>query len=152
MTQITGILKFIIVLIFQVHFDLSTFKSSYARENLFTPGCLYRYIYTFKVRELDAVVGPENMHRCRIHPCEAAIFSLRAKARNLEMFMSISRAELTVEVEEKKENSSVEIPVNFSKEDVARVKYYLFLQFCKLILIVKYIGCACFSECFPNFY
>ena len=74
------------------------------------------------MKKLDAVIGEENTHRCRIHSHEVAIFSLQAKGRNLEMFKSVSKAELTVEVDEKKQDSSVEIPVNFSKEDVAKVK------------------------------
>ena len=84
------------------------------------------YNYTFKEKELDAVFGAENTHRCRIHPHEAAIYSLEAEGKKLEMFRSISRAELTVDVEEKKEDFSVEIPINFSKEDVAKVKISLF--------------------------
>ena len=79
------------------------------------------------MKKLDAVIGPENTHRCRIHPHEAAIYSLRAEGKNLETFRSISKAELTVEVEEKKEDFSVEIPVNFSKEDLAKVKKLTFL-------------------------
>ena len=80
------------------------------------------YLYTFQEKKLDAVIGPENTHRCRIHPHEAAIYSLRAEGKKLKTFRSMSRAELTVEVDEKKEDSSVEIPVNFSKQDLAKVK------------------------------
>ena len=83
----------------------------------------YLYIYTFQVKKLDAVLGEENTHRCRIHPHEAAIYSLRAKGKKIKRFRSISKAELTVEVDEKKKDISVEIPVNFSKEDLAKVKY-----------------------------
>ena len=85
------------------------------------------YFYTFQEEKLDAIIGEENTHRCRIHPREAAIYSLRGEGKHLDRFRSISRAELTVEVEEKKEDSSVEIPVNFSKEDLAKVKILVFL-------------------------
>ena len=79
------------------------------------------------MKDLDAVIGPENTHRCRIHPHEAAIYSLQAEGKNLDRFRSISKAELTVEVEEKKKDFSVEIPVNFSKEDLAKVKILSFV-------------------------
>ena len=85
------------------------------------------YLHTFKEKELDEVIGEENTHRCKIHPCEAAIYSLQGKGKNLETFRSISRAELSVDVEEKKKNFSVEIPVNFSKEDLAKVKNMIIL-------------------------
>ena len=103
---------------------------------------IFMYNYTFKVKKLDAVIGPENTHRCRIHPHEAAIFSLQAKGRNVEMFKSVSKAALTVEVDEKKEDSSVEIPVNFSKADLAKVKYSLFVQFCTFVLILTRKVCG----------
>ena len=98
------------------------------------------------MKDLDAVIGPENTHRCTIHPHEAAIYSLRAKGKKIKRFKSISKAELTVEVEEKKKDISVEIPVNFSKEDVAKVKILTFLctflRICKStkVLCVKYIS------------
>ena len=98
------------------------------KEKLFTP----LYLYTFQEEKLDAIIGEENTHRCRIHPHEAAIYSLRAKGKHLDRFSSISKAVLTVEVDEKKEDSSVEIPVNFSKEDVAKVKIF---SFCTILRI-----------------
>ena len=96
------------------------------------------YLHTFQEEKLDAIIGEENTHRCRIHPHEAAIYSLRAEGKHLDRFRSISKAELTVEVDEKKEDSSVEIPVNFSKKDVAKVKKFIFfcVQFCTFILIL----------------
>ena len=92
----------------------------------------HSFILIFQEEKLDAIIGEENTHRCRIHLHEAAIYSLRAEGKNLDRFRSVSKAALTVEVDEKKEDSSVEIPVNFSKEDVAKVQISFFVQFCTL--------------------
>ena len=88
------------------------------------------FITTFQEKSLEDVIGPENTHRCRIHPHEAAIYSLEAEGENIDMFKAISKTELTLMVEEtsdeqpekKKEHSYVEFPVNFSKGDVAKVR------------------------------
>ena len=77
------------------------------------------------------MIGPENTHTCRNPPFEAAIYSLKAEGEKLDKFRAISKAELTVEVEEsteqqekpkKEEHCSLELPVNFSQEDVAKVR------------------------------
>ena len=112
---------------FNVQFNLSEFKSS-LRRGKFVHSSIAMCIYTFQEEKLDAIIGNENTHRCRIHPHEAAIFSLGAKGKHLDRFSSISRVELTVEVDEKKEDFSVEISVNFSKEDVAKVKIFTLLK------------------------
>ena len=75
------------------------------------------------------MIGPENTHRCRIHPHEAAIYSLEAEGEGLDMFKTISKAELTLQIDETKERkiqpSVVELPVTFSKKDVAKARFYL---------------------------
>ena len=62
-------------------------------------------------------------HKCREPPFEAAIYSLEAEGEVLEKFRADVNAELTVELEEnqKMERSTVALPVDFSREDVARV-------------------------------
>ena len=75
-------------------------------------------------------MGDENTHACREPPFEAAVYNLKAEAQKLKQFKSNSRAELIVEVEQslehqsekKKEHSSLELPVDFSKEDVSKVR------------------------------
>ena len=66
---------------------------------------------------------------CRKPPFEAAIYSLNAEGEKQEKFNAISKSELTVEVEEsldhqqqqKRQHFSMELPVNFSKEDETKV-------------------------------
>ena len=80
--------------------------------------------------ELPDVIGSGNIHRCReIQPFEATIYSLQAD--KLETFTAISKVELTVTVDatsdedqrkKKKQFSSLELPVDFSKESVAKVR------------------------------
>ena len=76
------------------------------------------------------MIGSGNSHRCRdIEPYEATIYGLQAD--KLETFSAISKVELTLAVEgtpdeehqkkKKKQFSSLELPVDFSKEDVAKV-------------------------------
>ena len=87
------------------------------------------------------VINLEYGHRCRADPVEAAIYSLEAKGEELEMFRANASAELTVELEEvaeeeqkteettdedgrqkrqqqgrKQERSSVELPIDFTRE------------------------------------
>ena len=64
------------------------------------------------------MIGSGNIHRCRIQPCQAAIYTLQAEGEKLETFKAVSKIELTLETE----NSSLEIPVNFTRDDVAQVK------------------------------
>ena len=66
----------------------------------------------------------DNCHTCRGEPFEAAVYSLEAKGEELKKFRANSKATLTVDVEEAAEphNSTVEIPVDFTKEDVSKVK------------------------------
>ena len=76
------------------------------------------------------MIGSGNIHRCReIQPFEATVYSLQAD--KLERFAAISKVELTVTVDaksdeeqrkKKKQFSSLELPVDFSKESVAKVR------------------------------
>ena len=75
------------------------------------------------------MIGPENTHKCREPPFEAAVYSLQAEGEKLERFWANSWAELTVEIDktskrqkQKQERSSLELPVDFSQEDVAKVR------------------------------
>ena len=80
--------------------------------------------------ELPDVIGWGNIHRCReIQPFEATIYGLQAD--NLETFSAISKVELTVTVDansdeeqrkKKKQFSSLELPVDFSKESLTTVR------------------------------
>ena len=65
----------------------------------------------------------EYGHKCRSVPVEAAIYSLEAKGEELVKFRAFAMADLTVDLEDEKkqEQSSLELPVNFSKEDVVKV-------------------------------
>ena len=82
------------------------------------------------------MIGDENLHRCREPPSEAAVYNLKTEDEKHDKFRADSRTELTVEVgessdpqqEKKIEHSSLELPVDFSKEDVAKVN--LFSQNC----------------------
>ena len=76
------------------------------------------------------VIGSGNIHRCReIEPFEAAVYGLQAE--KLETFSAISKTKLTLaadeesfdkEYEEKRKDfSSLELPVVFSKETVTMV-------------------------------
>ena len=75
-------------------------------------------------------------HKCRGPPFEAAIYSLEAEGEVLEKFRADVNTVLTVEIEESsndqqetvKEHSYLALPVDFSKEDVARVnKIHIFV-------------------------
>ena len=74
------------------------------------------------------VLGSGNIHRCReIEPHEAAIYSLQAD--KLETFNAVSKVELTMTVggndeqpKKRKQFSSLELPVDFSKESIAQVR------------------------------
>ena len=75
------------------------------------------------------MMGDENLHKCRDPPFEAAIYNLKAEGEKLEKFRANSEIELTIEVNEsseqqgkKQEHSSLELPLDFSQEDVARVR------------------------------
>ena len=80
--------------------------------------------------ELPDVIGSGNIHRCReIEPCEATIYSLQAE--KLETFSATSKTELMLAVEgtseegqpkKRKQFSYLELPVDFSKESVAKVR------------------------------
>ena len=75
------------------------------------------------------MIGDQNLHRRREPPFEAAIYNLKTKVEKTEKFRANSRAELTVEVgessdpqhEKKIERSSLELAVDFSQDDVAKV-------------------------------
>ena len=74
------------------------------------------------------MIGSGNIHRCRVQPFEATIYNFEAEGEKFETFKAVSNVCLTLEVEEtseeqrtKTEHSSLEIPVNFTREDVAAV-------------------------------
>ena len=74
------------------------------------------------------MIGPENTHRDP--PFEAADYNLKAEGKKLEKFRANSKTELTVVVEDsseqenkKEEHSILELPVDFSKDDVSGVRY-----------------------------
>ena len=75
------------------------------------------------------MIGLDCCHKCREEPFEAAVYSLEAEGEVLDKFRANTKSELTVEVadsskdqqEKKREHSSLELPVDFSKEDVTRV-------------------------------
>ena len=75
------------------------------------------------------MIGPENTHKCRDPPFEAAIYSLKVEGEKREKFRANSRAELTVEFdksseqqEKKQEHSFLELPVDFSQGDMVKVR------------------------------
>ena len=81
------------------------------------------------------IINLECGHRCRAQPVEASAYSLEASDRVPERFRADAAADLTVEVEEtvgqeqekKTERSSMELTVDFSKQDVAEVIFHSFL-------------------------
>ena len=91
--------------------------------------CPFKSRLFLQEKELLDVIGLDCCHKCREEPFEAAVYSLEAEGQVLEKFRADSKAELTVEVEDsskdqqekKQEHSSLELPDDFSKEDVTRV-------------------------------
>ena len=83
--------------------------------------------YIFQEKEFLDVINLEYGHRCRADPVEAAIYSLQAKGEYLDKFKANASAELTVELEEtvdeaqKIKYSSVELPLDFTKEYLEKV-------------------------------
>ena len=83
----------------------------------------------FQEKAFLKVINLEYGHRCRAEPVEAAVYSLEAKGEELDKFRANASAELTVELEEttdeeeerKLEYSSMELPVDFTKEYLAKV-------------------------------
>ena len=73
-------------------------------------------------------VNLEYGHRCRADPVEAAVYSLQATGEEVDRFRANATAEVTVDLEskdqeeKKQEHSSLELPVDFIKEEVAKVK------------------------------
>ena len=78
------------------------------------------------------MIGPGNVHRCSGDPIEAGSYCLQAEGKMIEKFKADGRAELIVDVKEpsskvwkkkrkKNEHSVVELPVDFTKEDLVRV-------------------------------
>ena len=88
-----------------------------------------KFLIHLKEMELLDVIGSGNIHRCReIQPFEATVYAL--KADKVKTFSAISKVELTLTVEgtsdeeqqkKKKQFSSLELPVDFSNESVAKV-------------------------------
>ena len=93
------------------------------------------------------MIGDENLHRCREPPCEAAVYNLKTEGERLDKFRANSRAELTVEVEDssdpqqekKTEHSSLELPVDFSQDDVSQVRPMFALKQFNLIISLEYL-------------
>ena len=76
------------------------------------------------------MIGPGNVHRCSGDPIEAGSYCLQAEGPMIERFRANGKAELKVDVEEessedqqKPEHSVVELPVDFSKYDLAKVSW-----------------------------
>ena len=75
------------------------------------------------------VINLEYGHRCRAEPVEAAIYNLQAKGEELEKFRANAFAELTVELENteeeenqrKQKHTSMELPLDFTKEYLEKV-------------------------------
>ena len=87
------------------------------------------------------MIGLENTHKCREPPFEAAIYSLKAEGENREKFKANSTAVLNIQIEgatdqhlqKKIEHCSLELPVDFSKDDVTRVRGAIyFILTCQL--------------------
>ena len=92
-------------------------------------------------KELCEVMGEENTHVCREPPFEAAIYNLKAEGQNHEKFKANSTVALNIQIEgatdqhlqKKIEHCSLELPVDFSKDDVTRVR----------IILIGYIYLTC---------
>ena len=76
------------------------------------------------------MIGPENTHTCREPPFEAAIYNLKTEGEIREKFKANSEMEMTIELEgtagqqeKKQERSYLELPVDFSKEDVVKLQF-----------------------------
>ena len=90
----------------------------------------YHFDHCFtQEKDLLAVIGRGNVHRCSGDPIEAGSYSLQAEGVKIEKFRANGKAELTAEVEEtperdedkKTELVAVDLPVDFSKQDLDRV-------------------------------
>ena len=76
------------------------------------------------------VINLEYGHRCRAEPVEAAVYSLEATGVYIHKFRANASAELTVELEEtadeeqekKLEYSSMELPLDFTREYLEKVR------------------------------
>ena len=76
------------------------------------------------------MVRLDNCHRCRAEPFEATIYSLEATDKATETFKANFEAELTMvpeetaakQSQEKPETSSLELRLNFSREDAVKVE------------------------------
>ena len=88
------------------------------------------------------MMGDENIHMCTEPPFEAAVYNFEAKnGEDLQKFRANSKADLTVDVEQssdehqekKKEPCCLELPVDFSKEEFARIRFDVDLQFSIMI-------------------
>ena len=82
-------------------------------------------------RNLIDIANLENGHRCRALPVEATIYSLKATGNVWEPFKSNFHARLISDPDagetssnqnEKSIQPSLQIPVDFTREDVARVR------------------------------
>ena len=79
------------------------------------------------------MVNLEYGHRCRADPVEAAVYSLEATGKELERFRANATVKVTVDLEttdqeKKQQRSSLQIPVDFSEEDLAKVRTEMVLM------------------------
>ena len=99
------------------------YSNQFAKENTDFSVQNNFHIETLQEKDLLDVMELDSCHKCRGPPFEAAIYSLEAEGEKLGKFRADVNAELTVELEEqdKKERSFMELPVDFTKEEVTRV-------------------------------
>ena len=87
------------------------------------------FLNNLQKKELLDVVRLDNCHTCRAEPFEATIYSLEATDKTLERFKANFEADLTIELDEtaaqksheKPESSSLELRLDFSREDTVKV-------------------------------
>ena len=81
--------------------------------------------------KLSDVMGDGNAHKCRGPPFEATVYNMTCKGKKTENFRANSKTELILVFDQStdqhqqknktEEHCSLELPVDFSKEDVAKV-------------------------------
>ena len=106
----------------------------------------YHFDHCFtQEKDLLAVIGRGNVHRCSGDPIEGGSYSLQAEGAMIEKFRANGKAELIAKVEEtpeqeedkKAEHIAVDLPVDFSKQSLDRVnteRFSFFLD--KFVYIV----------------
>ena len=95
-------------------------------------------------KDLLAVIGPGNVHRCSGDPIEAGCYYLEAEGAMIEKFRAKGKAELKIDIEEgsseeqqktKPEYSVVELPVDFTKESLTRVSRNLNVNINSVLIV-----------------